>query len=155
MRRLTAVTQGKQGAQRVVDALIALGVALGDVSMLVVSHGAVDEAEVEHTTLVPQGAVLGSVVGGAVGVGLVAVGWLPGVFAMGPVLAALQVGGGAAGGSLLGALAGLSWWKVEANVPTDLLAADGVLVGVPISDERAELASRAVTSAGALRVYVN
>ena len=150
------MTDGQQGAQRVVDALIGIGIAHDDVSMLVKSNGSVEEAGVEHATLVPQGAVLGSMVGGAVGVGLVAIGWLPGVFALGPVLAALQgLGAGAAGGSVLGALAGLSWWKVEANVPTDLLDADSVLVGVPISDERAELASRAVKSAGALRVYVS
>jgi hypothetical protein len=155
VRRLTALCEDKAGAQRVIDALLTLGIAAEDVSVLVTSHGEVAEAPVEHRTFVPQTTLVGTTLGGALGLGLVAIGWLPGVFALGPAAAALQgLAGGVAAGSLVGALAGLGWWKVEAEVPKELHEADGVLVGVPISEERAEQAVAAAEGAGAVRVYV-
>jgi hypothetical protein len=156
VKRLTVLTVDKEGAQRVVDALLSLGVASDDVSLLVVSRaGDVVAGQVKHQTGVPKGTLVGTALGGIAGVGLVAIGWLPGVFALGPAVAALQgLAGGAAAGTLVGALAGLGWWKIEADVPAELRDTDGVLVGVPISEERAEQAAQVAREAGAKRVYV-
>ncbi|HEU4430720.1 MAG TPA: hypothetical protein VFT98_18310 [Myxococcota bacterium] len=155
MRRLTALCEDPARAQKVIEALIELGVSTEDVSVLVSRHGAVEEAPLRHITRVPQRAAAGGAIGAAFGAGLVAIGFLPGVFAMGPAIAALQgIVGGVAAGSLAGALSGLGWWKTEADVPKDLLANDAVLVGVPISEERASAAIAAAESAGAARVYL-
>lgn len=155
VKRLTAFCEDKEHAQHVIDSLIGLGVAYEDVSLLVVSRNTTDQATVEHTTGVPRAAAVGSALGGAIGVGLAAVGWLPGVLAAGPVLTMLQgLAGGAAAGSLVSALAGLGWWKAEVDVPKELVGAEGILVGVPISAERAEEVARVARSAGALRVHV-
>jgi len=155
MRRLTALCEDPAQAQKVIDALLEFGVAVEDVSVLVSRRGAVEEAPIRHTTRVPQRAAAGGAIGAAFGVGLVAVGFLPGVFAMGPAIAALQgMVGGVAAGTLAGALSGLGWWKTEADVPKDLLANDGMLVGVPISEERASAAMAAAEKAGAARLYL-
>jgi hypothetical protein len=156
MKRLTALCPDVETSQRVIAALHQMGVAESDVSVLVVDHGSVVSADVEHKSLVAEGATIGAATGAAVGLGLVALGGLPGLFAAGPVLAVLQgLGGGASSGFILGALAGLGWWKSEADIPTELLENDGVLVGIPISEERESEAREAAARAGAARVYVH
>jgi len=155
MRRLTALCDDQPCAQKVIDALLELGVSTEDVSVLVSRRGEVEQAPLRHTTKVPQRAAAGGAIGAAFGASLVAIGFLPGVFVMGPAIAALQgIVGGVAAGTLAGALSGLGWWKAEADVPKNLLANDAVLVGVPISEERASAAIAAAESAGAARVYL-
>jgi len=156
LKRITALCEDTHSAQRVVSALLELGIAERDVSILLIDRGRMHQTELEHKTLVPQGAAVGGAAGAAVGLGLVAVGGIPGLFAAGPVLAALQgLSGGAAAGFLVGSLAGLAWWKSEADVPPELLDASGVLVGVPISAERIDAAAETLKAAGAKRIYVN
>ena len=156
MRRITALCQDPPHAQRAIAALLEAGIAERDVSVLVVDRGEIREADVEHKTLVPHGAVLGSAAGAAVGLTLVAVGGIPGLFAAGPVLAVLQgLSGGTAAGFLLGALAGLAWWKSEADIPRELLDASGVVVGVPVAAERVDQIVEALKSADVARVHVH
>jgi hypothetical protein len=153
VKRVTALSDRKENAQRVVEAWIDLGVAMEDISILVVSRGEVEEESgVDQRHYVPEGAALGALTG----VGLVAIGWLPGVLAFGPALAALQgLAGGAAAGGVAGAYGGLGWWKAEADIPRELLEQDGLVIGAPFSEERAESAARAAEAAGARRVYVS
>ena len=90
MRRLTAICEDAARAQTAIRVLLDGGIAERDISVLLIDHGELRETDVEHKTLVPHGAILGSATGAAVGIGLVAVGGIPGLFAAGPVLAALQ-----------------------------------------------------------------
>jgi hypothetical protein len=156
LRRITALCETSEGAQRIVASLLEMGIAERDVSVILIDRGEMHEADLEHKTRVPQGAAIGGATGAAVGLGLVAVGGVPGLFAAGPVLAALQgLSGGAAAGFLAGTLAGLAWWRSEVDVPPELANANGVLVGVPISAERIEKATETLKAAGAKRVYVH
>jgi hypothetical protein len=156
LKRITALCEDTQSAQRVVASLLELGIAERDVSVILVDRGEVHEADVEHKTRVSQGAAVGGATGAVVGLGLVAIGGVPGLFAAGPVLAALQgLGGGAAAGFLAGTLAGLAWWRSEVDVPAELANASGVVVGVPISAERIEKAEETLKAAGAKRIYVH
>jgi hypothetical protein len=156
VRRVTALCQDTDHAQRAIAALLEAGVADRDISVLVVDRGRILETEVDRKTAIPQGAALGTAAGAAVGVGLVAVGGIPGLFAAGPVLALLQgLSGGAAAGFLTGTLAGLAWWKTEADIPRELLDASGVVVGVPVAADRVEAIAEALRSAGVERIHVN
>lgn len=155
MKQMTAMCPDRASADNAIQALIDAGVGSEDVSVLVVEDGDLREAPMQHRTLVPQGAAVGSAAGAAIGVALVGVGWIPGVLAIGPVLAALQgLASGAAVGTLMGALAGLGWWKSEADIPADELRAGGVLVGVSIADDRVGELLDVLKSAGARRIDV-
>lgn len=155
MKQVTAICSDRDAAQQAVEALVDAGVASEDVSVLVVDHGEVREAPMQHKTLVPQGAAAGSATGAALGLVFVAVGWLPGLLAVGPALAALQgVASGAAAGTLMGALAGLGWWKSEADIPAAEIESGGILVGASIADERVGSIVAALESAGARRIDV-
>ena len=156
MKRITAFCADIPQAQKTVAALLEAGTAERDVDILLIHHDEIREVDIEHKTLVPHGAALGGAAGAAVGLGLVAVGGIPGLFAAGPVLAILQgVSGGAAAGFLLGALGGLAWWKSEADVPADLLEMDAILVGVPVSDDRLEHLAGVLEAVGVERIHVN
>jgi hypothetical protein len=156
VKRITALCADAQESQRVISALLELGIAENDVSILVADKEGVRETDLAHKSLVPQGAAIGTATGAAFGIGLVAVGGIPGLFAAGPALAILQgLGGGAAAGFITGALAGLSWWKSEADIPKELTDAGGVIVGVPISEDRIDAAIRALHAVGATRIYVS
>jgi hypothetical protein len=157
VKRVTALCDERQTAERVVQAWIDLPVTPEDISVLVVRRGELEDGEVRRRHYVPEGMAIGGALGAVAGVGLVAIGWLPGVFVFGPALAALQgLAGGAAAGTIAGAYGGLGWWKTEADIPKELLeTADGIVVGAPISPERAELAERAARDAGARGVFVS
>jgi hypothetical protein len=155
MKQVTAIYKAREEAQLAIDALVDAGVASDDVSVLVVEGGELHEVAMQHKTLVPEGAAAGSAAGAAVGLALVAVGWLPGLLAVGPALAALQgIAGGAAAGTLVGALAGLGWWKSEADIPREEIESGGILGGAAITEERVGTILDALKSAGARRVDV-
>ena len=156
MKRITAFCADVVQAQKSITALLDAGVAERDVDILLIDHGEIHEVGLEHKTLVPHGAALGGAAGAAVGLGLVAVGGVPGLFAAGPVLAILQgLGGGAAAGFLVGALGGLAWWKSEADVPSELLESNAIIVGVPVSEDRLEKMREVLGAVGVERIYVN
>lgn len=104
-----------------------------------------------------QDAVGGVAIGGllgALGATLVATGVVvaPGiaVWATGPVVAALK--GALAGGAVglpVGALAGLGFWKDEADIHAEGLKKGGVVVTVPAVHEHAEDARKIFAEAGA------
>lgn len=155
MKQVTAICSEREAAQKAIEALVDAGVASEDVSVLVVDDGEVSEAPMQHKTLVPQGAAAGSAAGAVVGLASVAAGWLPGLLAVGPALAALQgLASGAAAGTLMGALAGLGWWKSEADIPAEEIESGGILVGASIADERVGPILDALKSAGARRIDV-
>jgi hypothetical protein len=156
VKRITALCADQPESQRVITALLELGIAENDISILVADEDGVRETDLEHKTLVPHGAAIGTATGAALGIGLVAVGGFPGLFAAGPALAILQgLGGGAAAGFITGALAGLSWWKSEADIPKELTEAGGVIVGAPISEDRSDAAVLALQAVGATRIYMS
>jgi len=158
VRRLTTLCADAAEAQEVVTAFLELGIAEGDISILLLDEDGLREADLEHKTLVPHGAAIGTATGAIFGLGLVAVGGIPGLFAAGPALAVLQgLGGGAAAGFITGALAGLSWWKSEAEIPASLTEEGGVIIGVPLSADRIDAAVLVLETIGipAQRVYVN
>jgi hypothetical protein len=156
VKRVTALTPDLDTAQGVLETWVELGLAVEDVSVLASARGKTAPAELQHTTLVPQGAAIGTAVGAAAGLALAAVGVLPGLFALGPALAALQgLAGGAAVGSLGGAVVGLGWWGTEVEVPPEVANADGALVSAPFSPERTEQAASAARAAGAVRTFIH
>lgn len=155
MKQVMAVCMNKERAQRAVGALINAGIPSDDVSVLVVDRGEVQEAPMQHKTLVPQGALAGGAAGALVGLASVGAGWLPGLLAVGPALATLQgIASGAAAGSIVGALAGLGWWKSEADIPAEEIQAGGILVGASVADERVGVVLDVLKSDGARRIDV-
>jgi hypothetical protein len=100
-----------------------------EISIVVTDREETHEEEVEHDTGVAEGATGGAALGGvlgALGAALVATGIVAapglGVFATGPLLAALKGAvGGAAVGFGFGALGGLGFWKDEAHIHADAL----------------------------------
>ena len=158
MRRLSTLCADAAEAQKVVTAFLELGIAESDISILLIDEDGLREADHEHKTLVPHGAAIGTATGEVFGLGLVAIGGIPGLFAVGPALAVLQgLGGGAAAGFITGALAGLSWWKSEAEIPAGLTEEGGVVVGVPFSANRVDAAVLALETIGipAQRIHVS
>lgn len=131
-----------------------------DISIAVTDRAGTHAEAVEHDTGVAEGAVGGAAIGGLLGLlgaTLVSTGVIaaPGlvVFASGPLLAALQGAvGGAAIGNWVGAVAGLGFWKDEAEIHANALAKGGIVVAVPAIDAHAEQARRIFAQAGADRV---
>jgi hypothetical protein len=157
MKRVTAICKTGEDANRAVEALIESSFASEDLSILRVTGNDVDEIDVGQKTAIPVTLPTGIAVGASVGVGLVLSGVLPGIglLAAGPIFGALQgLALGGAAGSLVGMLAGLGWWKAEADIPVDDLQRGGLLVGISVPDERAQDARDALEGAGASRVTV-
>ena len=147
-------------AQKTIAALIEADFDVGDISVVVADRQGVHEVPVEHDTGVAEGVVVGGTLGaalGALGATLMATGVLaaPGlpVLAAGPVLAALKgaVAGLGAGG-LVGALAGLGFWKDAAELHAEDVREGAVLIGVHAERGRAEAARELFRRAGAERI---
>jgi hypothetical protein len=155
VKQVTALCEEREAAKTLVDALIDAGIGSHDVSVLVVDRGEMREAPMQHKTRVPEGAAAGAATGAVLGLALVAVGGLPGVLAMGPVVGALQgLTSGAAAGSVFGAIAGLGWWKEEADIPKDAIEAGGIVVGASVPDGRLGELLDVLKTAGARRIDV-
>ena len=155
MQQVTAICADAETARRAVEALMEAPFPERDVSVLLLEHeGAeVTPIDVDQKTAVPQGIAVGSALGATAGLAAAATGFLPGLLAAGPALAALQAMiAGAGGGSLLGALGGLGWWTHEADIPVRELEKGAVLVGVSVPEERRDEAMHALRRAGVERI---
>jgi hypothetical protein len=160
MRLVTGIYTDAEKANRAVEELIEAEFDADEISLVVTDSAGGHERLVEHDTGVAEGAVAGAALGaalGALGATLVATGLLaaPGVavWATGPVLGAIRgaVGGAGAAG-LVGALAGLGFWKEEANLHAEDLREGAVLIGVHAEGERHEAAREIFQRTGATRV---
>ncbi len=156
----TGLFPNEESAGEAVRALVEEGFAPADISVVTADQAGAHAVELEHKT----GAIVGGKAGGALGAALgaagatlVAVGAVAapgiGLLASGPLVAALQgAATGAAGGGLIGALAGLAFWEEDVTIP-DRLKEGVILVGVPASEQRSEAAERHLRQCGAERVY--
>jgi len=160
MRLVTGTYADSEKANRAVDELIEAEFDADEISVVVADKQGGHQVMVEHDTGVAEGATAGAVVGGAlgaIGATLVATGLVaaPGiaVWATGPVLGALRGAVGGAGfAGLVGALAGLGFWKEEANLHAEDLREGAVLIGVHAEGKRLEAARDIFRRTGATRI---
>jgi len=128
-----------------------------EISVVVSDREGSHRESVEWDTGVAEGAVGGVALGGLlgalggtlVGTGLVAAPGLA-VLAAGPIVGALK--GALAGGAVgleVGALAGLGFWKDEAQIHANALERGGIIVTVPAEHEHVEDARRIFSACGA------
>ncbi len=158
--QVTGIFDDPKKAEEAVRNLIDTHFAPADISIVVTDRAGKHEEAVEHDTGVAEGAVTGTALGavlGALGATLVATGVIVspalGVFATGPLLAAMKgAAAGAAVGLEVGALAGLGFWKDEAQIHAEALGEGGIVVAVPAVHEHAEHARKAFAEAGARHV---
>jgi hypothetical protein len=141
-----------QGFQRLVEASFDPH----EISVVRVHGQDVHAIPVDHKSGVPVGVTTGAALGGGLGLaGAIAIGGPVGFgfLASGPIFAALQGAVlGAAGGGLLGALAGLAFWWDEPDLETELRRG-AVFLGVIAEGVRARAARGALLAAGASRIY--
>ncbi len=150
-------------AQQVVQRLLDQGFPRGNVSLIAnesdISHANEVAADANATRSSGQGAVGGSLVGGAlgllVGVGVFAIPGIGPVLAIGPLAAALGstalgAGIGAATGGLIGALTGAGVPAEEADYYSEGVRRGGTLVVVITADDQAALAYTVMQEAGAV-----
>lgn len=144
--------QAREGFER----LLAASFDPHEISVLRALDGALEEVPVEHKSGVPIGVATGAALGGSAGLaGAVALAGPAGLglLAAGPLLAALQgTFVGAAGGGLVGALAGLAFWWDEPELEA-ALGRRAVFVAVTAKGARARAAHQALLSAGAARIF--
>jgi hypothetical protein len=115
----------------------------------------VEEVAVGQKTAIPVTLPTGIAAGATVGAALALIPGV-GVFAAGPLLALLQgLGVGGAAGTLVGMLAGIGWWKAEADIPVEDLERGRLLVGISVPDERDEEARIALEAAGSARIFTH
>ncbi|MGD8863553.1 MAG: hypothetical protein PVI30_26300 [Myxococcales bacterium] len=142
-----AIYHDEQKAAAAVQALIEADFEPGTICVLMKKgEGAdVEELPVEHKTGVGRGAAVGGVLGVLAGA-LVG----PGLIAAGPLVAALEaVFAGGAVGSVTGALAGLGYWKDEADLPVAHIEGGAVLVGAMVPrGAQVDRAAEALRQAG-------
>lgn len=157
MRQVTAICDDGTSANQAIEGLIEAGFTGDDISVLMVHEDSVEEVDVGQQTAIPYTLPIGATAGAATGVAIALTGLIPGIgiLAVGPVLGALQgLAAGTVAGSFLGTLAGLGWWKTEADIPTDDLEEGAILVGISVPEGRVHEAEDALRNAGALRLSV-
>jgi hypothetical protein len=153
-RFVTGLFKDPQQAHDAFEQLVATSFDPHEVSVLRVVDGVLEGVPVDHKSGVPAGLATGAVLGvglaGAIALtGGVGVSFL----AAGPILAALQgTFLGAAGGGLLGALAGLAFWSDEPELEAEL-GPGAVFLGVSTEGERARAARQTLLDAGAVRIF--
>jgi hypothetical protein len=151
---VTGLFKDSQEAHDAFEQLVAASFDPHEISVLRVVDGVLEEVPVDHKSGVPAGLTTGA----ALGVGLAGAIALTGpvgvsFLAAGPILAMLQGAFlGAAGGGLLGALAGLAFWSDEPELEADL-APGSVFLGVTAEGARARAARQTLLSAGAARIF--
>lgn len=158
MKRVTAICNTGDDAKRALEALVEASFPSGDISILHVAGQQVEEDSIEQRTGISTTLPVGLATGATIGTALFLSGILPGIgiVAVGPVIGALEgLALGGAAGSLLGVLAGLGWWKVEADIPVEELERGGWLVGVSVPEERLDHAVASLERLSANEVTVS
>jgi len=154
MKQVTALFRHGGAARTGVDALVEASFASASISVLMKDRAGVTPIEVAYSSGVEEGILAGGAIGAALG--LTAVVAFPGLLAVGPVLLALEelsvVAAGAGGGAALGAVSGLGWWHIEADIPDRAIQDGAILVGVSVPNARCEEATAVLQHAGADRV---
>jgi hypothetical protein len=140
-----------------VEALVSARFPVGDISVL-----AADDERHEELVAYPHAAVAqvvapGGLTGTSLGLAWASVqGFGIGLRAAGPIVGALRaLEGGALIGGLPGALAGLGYWQVDADLPVTAIQKGGILVGVHVPDDRIGEAAEVLRACGADLVHVN
>jgi hypothetical protein len=156
----TGMFKESEAANRAVESLIEADFEAHEISVIVADKAGEHEVPVEHESGIAHGAMIGGALGaalGALGLTLAASGVsaAPGVAVLvsSQLIAAFggAVAGGGAGG-LIGALAGLGFWKEEAKLHAEDIRGGSVLIGVHAEAARAEKAKDILRETGATRV---
>lgn len=129
----------RMAAEQGADALLAMGFANSDVSVLMPDTQSTREFASEKNTKAPEGATTGAVSGGAIGgtlgllagIGALAIPGLGPFIAAGPIIGTLAgVGAGGAVGTLVGALVGMGIPEYEAKRYEGRVKDGGILLSV-------------------------
>src|SRR5690349_14854895 len=129
----------RMAAEQGADALLAMGFANSDVSVLMPDTQSTREFASEKNTKAPEGATTGAVSGGAIGgtlgllagIGALAIPGLGPFIAAGPIIGTLAgAGAGGAVGTLVGALVGMGIPEYEAKRYEGLVKDGGILLSV-------------------------
>ena len=142
-----ALFRDEPAAARAVEALIEADFDSEDIDVVMRREAETEKVPLKHKTGIVPGAITGCLLGALLGALLLP---LTPVITVGGAKATLGgafVGFGA--GTLMGALAGLGFWKKKLAVPMSSFAHGGVLVGARASNERADVARNAFRAAGA------
>lgn len=147
-----ALFRDEQEASRAVQALIEADFNSEEIGVVIRRESEIEEVPLKHKTGILAGAIVGCLLGALLGALLLPL--TPVIVASG---AKATLGGafmGFGAGALMGALAGMGFWKEKLAVPMSSFAHGGVLVGAMASNERAQVARRALHSAGAAETSV-
>jgi len=158
MKRVTAICGTGEDAKRALTELVEAHFPSGEVSILRVTEHDLEDVPVVQRTAIPITWPVGVATGATMGTALFLSGVLPGIgiLAVGPIVAALEgLALGGAAGSLLGVLAGLGWWKVDADIPLGDLERGRLLVGISVLESRVQDAVGALERARAERITVS
>ncbi|HEX6894034.1 MAG TPA: DUF3341 domain-containing protein [Bryobacteraceae bacterium] len=129
----------RMAAEQGADALLAMGFANSDVSVLMPDTQSTREFASEKNTKAPEGATTGAVSGGAIGgtlgllagIGALAIPGLGPFIAAGPIIGTLAgAGAGGAVGTLVGALVGMGIPEYEAKRYEGRVKDGGILLSV-------------------------
>jgi hypothetical protein len=129
----------RMAAEQGADALLAMGFANSDVSVLMPDSQSTREFAAEKNTKAPEGATTGAVSGGAIGgtlgllagIGALAIPGLGPFIAAGPIVGTLAgAGAGGAVGTLVGALIGMGIPEYEAKRYEGRVKDGGILLSV-------------------------
>lgn len=139
------IVKTRPEAEGLVADLQAAGFSTGDISVLFPDKGATRDFAHEQSTKAPEGAIIGSGVGGIAGgvigllagIGMIALPGLGALIAAGPVMAVLSGAAvGAAAGSLAGALIGLGIPEIQAKLYEGKIKDGNILVAVHTEDSK-------------------
>jgi hypothetical protein len=158
MKRVTAICATGNDAKLALSELVEASFPSGEVSILRVTGHDLEDVPIVQRTGIPNTLPVGVATGATVGAALFLSGVLPGagILAVGPIVAALEgLTLGGAAGSLLGVLAGLGWWKVDADIPVQDLERGRLLIGISVLDPRVNDAVAALERAHAEKITVS
>ena len=146
MKTITAIFDSTLAADQALIRLETAGIPRERIGLVVTESTRNNAFRVEENTKAAEGGATGAAIGGVLGalaVGLTAVGSIVvpglGIFAAGPVIAALAgAGAGGAVGGLAGSLIGLGVPEFEAGVYEEKLQAGNILVAVETNTDEEE-----------------
>jgi hypothetical protein len=158
MKQVTATLKTGDEAKRTVDALAKSSFPSDEISVLRVDHDEVASQPVVQKTGIPRFLPVAIALGAAAGAilaltgALHALGLVSSPATIERVLAAGAIGAGA--GVLVGIYGGLGRWKIGVDVPAKDPEGVGYLVGVPVSEERAQEVQASLETEGVTGVSV-